>query len=363
MFDHLDDPQPFAATDALRAEARRRGRSLRRLRRLVGGATALVVLLVAGAAGAVALVDRRLDQVDRVTVAGLGEAEPGEPRTILFAGVDSDEGLDPDPARAAGPRADTLVLARVDPGANVVDLLPLPRDLLVDYPDGHRDRINVAVGLGGPDLLVAIVRDDLGIEVDHYLETDFSGAVAIGDAVGGLSLAFDGAARDTRTGLDVAAGCQPYDGRRLLALGRSRHLQVLEAGAWRSDVTSDRGRIERQQVIATALLARLSALDAADPVEAARVLDAVAEHLAVDERTTNQDLVALARAMAGAEVRSTRLEPVEYYDEGRAVLALTDGDRTVLRSFAAGEGAGVSEPLHPEDRGSGLQWSVVPEPC
>ncbi|MCA9991865.1 MAG: LCP family protein [Anaerolineales bacterium] len=319
---------------------------------------------VVAVAGAAAFVDRRLDQVERVRVAGLGDAGADEPRTVLFVGVDTDERPEADPARAAGARSDTLVLARVDPGAHVVDLLPVPRDLLVDLPGAGRDRINTAIDRGGPDLLVATIGEALGIEVDHYLQTDFAGAVAIGDAVGGVSLAFDVPVRDAQAGLDVAAGCQPYDGERLLALGRSRHLSTFEDGAWhRRDLTSDRGRIERQQVIATAMLAELNALEATDPAEAARVLDAVAEHLAVDVETTNQDLVDLARAMSGAEVRSARLGPVEVYDEGKAVLALTDQDRTVLESFAVGEGPGISEPLPPSGWADHARQPVVPEPC
>ena len=63
-----------------------------------------------------------------------------------------------------------------------------------------------------------------------------------------------------------------------------------------------------------------------------------------------------------AEVRSARLEPDEVYDEGRAVLALTDGDRTVLEAFASGEGRGaVGAP--PAGPGGVPSASVVPEPC
>ena len=334
MFDHLDDPQPWTPSDGLRATVARRGRTLRRRRHLLAGGVMTVVLLVAGVAGASTFVDRKLDSVDRLRVAGLRQtAKPVDPKVILFVGVDSDAGLSPQP-RTRPYRTDTIVLARVDAGAETLALLPLPRDLLLDIPGHGKGRINQAFALGGPELLIQTIHQDLGIEVDHYLQTDFRGAVDIGDALGGLRLAFGAAVRDHNSGLARPAGCQTLGGTQLLQLGRSRHLQWDDRGRWTSDPTSDLGRIERQQAIGAAVLARLTTIDAANPAALNRLLTTVSRSLVVDAGTTNADLIALFRAIDGSRLVPVRL-PVHdmVTDQGAAVLVVTGDVAAAVTPF------------------------------
>lgn len=338
MFDHLDDPQPYVPSDGLRPAVERRGRSLKRRRWAAVTTAAAVLLVVAGLAGASTMVDRKLDDVERVEVANLRrDAPPGDPKVVLFVGTDSDQGLDAEPDAGeprTGPfRTDTIILARIDPGNETVSLLPLPRDLWVDIPGRGPGRINGAYASGGPGLLIETIDQNLGIEVDHYLEADFAGAVAIGDALGGLSLAFDQPVRDRHTGLDLAAGCQRLDGVQLLQLSRSRHLDYLVDGAWRRDPTSDLGRIQRQQAIAVALMRHLTELDLTDPKELDRLLDAAVQELRVDDRTTNDDLMGLFKAIEGS-APSTSSYPVEdAVVGGAAVLRLGPGAAAVTAGF------------------------------
>lgn len=358
MFDDLDDPQPFRPDDAFRAGARRRGRRLRRRRRLAASGATTVLLLVGGAVGALAYVDHRVASIDRVEVVQLSDPPPpGEPRTLLFVGVDTRPPDDPD---VTGSRSDTIVLARVDPGADTLTVLPIPRDLQVPV-DGAPARINQAIDRGGADLLVRTIEDELGIEVNHYVQADVEGAVAVGDAVGGLDLAFAHPVRDTGTGLDLPAGCTHLDGGQLLAVARSRHLQALVDGAWRRDPASDLGRIERQQDIAVALLARLAELDAGDPVALARTFDAAVDHLTIDADTTASRLEDLVRAVVGAEVTQLRL-PVadETTPQGAQVLVAAPGSEAVLAAFRSGV-APAPEPGGPDPGAATPTFSA--EPC
>ncbi|MEZ5140225.1 MAG: LCP family protein [Acidimicrobiales bacterium] len=244
MFDHLDDPVPYEPSEALRAAVVRAGRSRRRRHRLaVGGASTVAALAVGAVAGA-ALIDRRLDDLQHVDVAALGDGDGDprtEPTTLLLVGVDSDAGLaTPDPIRPPSGRTDAIVVVRVDPAREVVSVLPLPRDLWVELPGHGRDRLANARERGGPDLLIATLQADLGIEVDRYAETDFAGAVAIGDALGEARLAFDHRSGARRP---ASPRCRVPDRRRRgpLALGRARHLAEEVDGTWRSDPTSTSG--------------------------------------------------------------------------------------------------------------------------
>ncbi|WP_421120836.1 LCP family protein [Aquihabitans daechungensis] len=236
--------------------------------------------------------------------------------------------------RALGPaRADTILLARVDPGKETLTMLSIPRDLLVHIPGHGLQRINAAYAFGGPGLLVDTIDQNLGIEVDRYIETDFRGAASVGDALGGLSLSFPAPVRDGQTGLDLPAGCSELDGSQLLAVARSRHLRYLEDGSWKTDGTSDLGRMIRQQAIGTALLQRLTELDLSNPVELNRLLDAVVDDLTVDSGTTSDDLLALFRGIEGSTPVSLRYPVADLVHEGAAVLELGPGADQVTAAF------------------------------
>lgn len=338
MFDHLDDPLPYAPSADLKPAVERRARSLKRRRRAALGTVAASLVVIAGVAGATTMVDRKLDDVERVDVANLRTAtEPGDPKVVLFVGADSDQGLGAPVAEGeprTGPfRTDTIILARVDPGTEELSILPIPRDLWVEIPGRGPGRINGAYAVGGAALLVETIDRNLGIEVDHYVQADFAGAVAIGDAIGGLSLSFDQPVRDDRTGLDLAGGCQRLGGLELLQLSRARHLEFLVDGTWRRDPTSDLGRIERQQAVGAALLGRLAQLDLSNPVELERLLDAAVGELRVDQATTNDDLLRLFRAIEGSTSQPLHYPVTDDVVGGAQVLRLGPGADQVTAAF------------------------------
>ena len=338
MFEHLDDPAGFTPDPAFRTRVVARGRSRRRRRLLAASSATVVVLVVAAVGGALALTNRKLDHVQRVDVASITQNEqapvpPGHPEVLLFVGVDTrptndTQGVD-------GSRSDTMILARIDPAANRLSVLPLARDLWVDIPGHGKGRLNTAIRLGGRDLLVRTVQSVFGVTVGRYVETDFAGAQTIGDALGGLRLSFPAPVRDDHTGLALGAGCQTLRGPDLLALARSRHLQGQTGNRWISDPTSDLGRMERQQAIATALLGRLASVNTHSPTEVARLVDAASRSLVVDSETSNRELVSLVRGIAGSTVVRLRIGMVDAIHGGADVLEATDLD-AVSAAFRSG---------------------------
>ncbi len=78
-------------------------------------------------AGAAGWVGYRADQVHRVGVATgvLTPVEGGKPFDILVVGTDGPRGQ-------AGVRTDTIMVVRVDPAADQVRILSIPRDLVFD---------------------------------------------------------------------------------------------------------------------------------------------------------------------------------------------------------------------------------------
>lgn len=282
--------------------------------RWVVGISALALLL--GAAGAVIGFDRTLT---RVEVQGLGEdpraSEPPDPpgeepdlsdvdpselpedidlpeldpeaRTILVLGSDSREVLTPEEREELGTgdfwgeRTEVVALVRLDPSADRLRLLNVPRDTVVTRCDGSQGRINAAYGIGerdgrgGMTCVVQTVGQWSGLTIDHAVKVDFRGFIDIVDAIGGVEMYLDRALRDRRANLDLPAGCVVLDGADALAFVRAR------------GIDDDFGRIARQQRFLRELRAQIAELGfLSDMPRLLRLTDATARFLELDSTLT-----------------------------------------------------------------------------
>lgn len=246
----------------------------------------VVAALVASSGAAVAgYLSYKLDQIDYLDIA-LSEAPPaGAPRNLLIVGSDSRDGIDGagidtgafsgDDAVGSGQRSDTIIVLRVDPGVEVVDVLSIPRDLWVPIPgQGRSQRINTAYA-SGPQLLIDTIEVNLDIPIHHYVEIDFAGFVDLVGAVGGVPMWFDAPVRDRNSGLDVPiAGCHRLDSEAALAYTRSRYYEYQDDdGRWHTDPTGDLGRINRQQVFLRRSADQVTGLGIGDALVLNRLLD------------------------------------------------------------------------------------------
>jgi LCP family protein required for cell wall assembly len=147
----------------------------------------------------------------------------------LVVGSDSRAGLNPaDEQRLStgdtgGQRTDTIMIAHLPDNSTKPTLLSLPRDSQVKIPGHGTNKINAAFSFGGPPLLVQTVEQATGLRIDHYAEIGFGGFAGIVDAIGGVPMCLDQDMKDTKTGADLKAGCQDFDGAQALAFVRMRY--------------------------------------------------------------------------------------------------------------------------------------------
>ena len=154
-------------------------------------------------------------------------ALPPEPnaQTILLIGSDHRQ------RGGNGSRSDTVMLVRIQPKRNRIALLSIPRDLYVSIPGHGHDRINMAYHYGGERLLTRVVRDTLGVGIDHFVEVDFHGFKDIVQTLGGVWFPVDrryynknvGTAETNYANIDLRPGYQKLDGAEALAFARYRH--------------------------------------------------------------------------------------------------------------------------------------------
>lgn len=210
-----------------------------------------------------------------------------------------------------GQRSDVIILARASGGS--LHLLSLPRDLKVNIPGSGTNKVNAAYAFGGPDLLVQTVAQNVGVPIHHVVEIDFAGFAGLVEAVGGIDIEFPYAARDTKSGLEVAAGTTSIDGATALAFVRSRSYQEQQNGNWVSVDADDIGRTGRQQLALTALLEKVASAGGAPRIpQLALTLD---EAVSVDRQFGVADVFIAGWGMRSASVDAATL-PVNFSNEG-----------------------------------------------
>ncbi len=167
---------------------------------------------------------------------------------VLLLGIDSrDDG-------SATKNTDTMIVLSLDPVNKTAAMLSIPRDVYIDRPGVFTDKINAAYAFGGYDLTRKVVEDLLGIRLNAYALVDFDAFTKIVDSVGGVVIDVKRPVRDESyptpdygiERLDITAGPQLMDGATALRFARSRH------------DTNDYSRAQRQQLVLSALRARMA---------------------------------------------------------------------------------------------------------
>ena len=179
--------------------------------------------------------------------------------TVIVAGLDRRPG-----ETGLEFRTDSMMLISLDPTAERIGILSIPRDLYVQIPGWQQYRINAALYLGeargegfGPTLLMQTIQLNFGIRVHDYALVDFQAFIDIVDLIGGVDIAIDYTLDDPRYpdmtfGYDpfyLEAGTHHLDGYDALRFARTRH------------GNNDIRRAERQQQILFAFRDRLLSLE------------------------------------------------------------------------------------------------------
>ncbi len=217
-------------------------------------------------------------------------------------------------------------------------MLSIPRDLWVDIP-GHGDgRINAAYTYGGPSLMVQTIRENLGIDVNHYVEIDFAGFTSMVDELGGIEMTFPYRARDASSGLSVEAGTQMLSGEQALAFARSRKYQEYQDDGWVSVDANDLGRTQRQQEVVRAILTELKS--PASIAEAGAIAGSMAQHMTIDATLAESSVAALAwdfRSLVSGGIDGQTLPVHEDRIAGASVVRASEPDATaMIEAFADG---------------------------
>lgn len=337
---------PNVTTDAPAAQALSRSNSAahyasKRRRRsttgiIRGALLALLAVLVVGGIWGWTYINRinqKLSSgVNQDLLSILAESEnPGEPFYMLLLGVDkSEQRAETDGEEYYNYRADTIILARIDPRNVKVTLVSIPRDTYVDMGENGAGKINGAYSIGGPSYMVEVVQEFAGVPISHYAEIDFDAFVAIVDYIGGVDITLPVAISDPEyTGIELSAGEHHLNGWDALMLCRSRHAYDDYGGG-------DFFRAANQRMVISAIARKVLS---SDIMTMSGTISTLADYV-----TTDMDVASIITL--GAQMRSINIdtdfysgqEPTisEYYDEVWYELCDTEAWQTMMQRVDAG---------------------------
>jgi LCP family protein required for cell wall assembly len=320
------------------------------LQKVLLGTGVLAIIALLGLAGGLIYTLVKFNSLERVDV-DLATAGVSQPQNFLLVGSDTRDISEDTPdaggifgqgdmSEHAGQRADTILIARVDPARTSVELLSIPRDLWVETADGNEGRINATYNQGAQPLIDAI-RKNLGVDIHHYVEVNFESFKGLVEVIGGVPMYFDRPMYDENTGLAIRKkGCYNLDPVQALAFARSRHLMYSNGVKWVSDPTADMGRITRQQVFLRHALAKIGTLGLADVNTMRRLIDVGIDNVKVDDELGVSQMLALGKKFAkfNAETLATHRLPTVGRDiDGKSVLEMDDSAATSVLDIFRGK--------------------------
>jgi len=176
----------------------------------------------------------------------------GRPVNILVMGIDKVPGVADSSEEIFSGRSDTMLLLRIDPSDNTVNLLSIPRDTQVEIPGIGVTKINQANASGGPALARQVVTNTMnGIEVDRYVRVSTNAFRELVDLLGGVEVyvpeRMSYVDNTQKLKIDLAQGWQTLNGDQAEQFARFRH-----------DNFGDIGRVQRQQTLIKAMRSKLA---------------------------------------------------------------------------------------------------------
>lgn len=241
---------------------------------------------------------------------------------LFFLVVGSDARPGQDMTRT---RADSIHIAAVDPIVRRGTIVGLPRDSYVKIPGRGQGKINSALTLGGPQLLVQTVRELTGLPISYYAVVGFEGMVNVVNELGGVDINVPYRMDDRYSGARFEPGWHHMDGNQVLAFSRARH--GVPGG--------DFGRSENHGRVIVHALEKLRA-ETRDEGGVRHWLEVLYKHARLD--MSIQDAVKLgvvARQIVPADLRNVVASGSAQNRNGQSVVVLDDRAFALFRDIGA----------------------------
>ncbi|HCV6239808.1 TPA: polyisoprenyl-teichoic acid--peptidoglycan teichoic acid transferase [Staphylococcus aureus] len=207
-----------------------------------------------------------------------------QPISILFLGIDDNDGRRKKGQDAEHSRSDAMILTTFNQSKNQIRMLSIPRDTISYIPKvGYYDKITHAHAYGGPIAAMDSVEATMNVPVDYYVRVNMKAFVEAVNELGGIyyDVPYDLNEPNTDdTGkIKIKKGYQKLNGDEALAVARTRHHD------------SDLKRGQRQMELIKILFQKAQEVDSIDKLD--NVIQIVGKN--AKHNLTNSEIKALAK--------------------------------------------------------------------
>ncbi|HEV3474692.1 MAG TPA: LCP family protein [Actinomycetota bacterium] len=249
----------------------------------------------------------------------------GEVLYVVAIGSDARPGVCEPVERCLG---DSIHLIGINASQRAASILGIPRDSYVDIPGHGQGKINDALFLGGPELVVDTVEQLAGVEVDHHFLTSFEGFRHMIEEIGGIAVEIPYPMSDASSGAVFPAGPAVLDGKQALAFARNR-----------KDVPNgDFSRTENQGLLMLAALSQFRREVRKDPLRLFTWLIAGKRYIITDLSLVELFDLALATMTINPEKVVNRAVPGGIGLAGAASIVTLGGEADAVFADIADDG-------------------------
>lgn len=235
-----------------------------------------------------------------------------DPISILFLGIDDNEGREKNGQSLEHSRSDAMILSTFNQKKHQIRMLSIPRDTISYIPKvGYYDKITHAHAYGGPIAAMDSVEATMNVPVDYYARVNMKAFVEAVDELGGIyydvPYNLNEPNSDDTGRIKIKKGYQKLNGDEALAVARTRHHD------------SDLKRGQRQMDLIKILFKKAQTLDSFDKLD--EVINIVGKN--AKHNLTKSEIKSLSRMYLSDSVKMKKsqlegdddmLDGVYYYN-------------------------------------------------
>lgn len=230
-----------------------------------------------------------------------------QPISILFLGIDDNEGREKNGQSIEHSRSDAMILSTFNQKKHQIRMLSIPRDTISYIPKvGYYDKITHAHAYGGPIASMDSVEATMNVPVDYYVRVNMKAFVEAVDELGGIyydvPYNLNEPNSDDTGRIKIKKGYQKLNGDQALAVARTRHQD------------SDLKRGKRQMDLIKILFQKAQSLDSIDKLD--NVVTIVGKN--AKHNLTKKEIKALAKMYLSGDtdIKTSQLEGKDDYLDG-----------------------------------------------
>ncbi|MFW3611210.1 LCP family protein [Staphylococcus caprae] len=230
-----------------------------------------------------------------------------QPISILFLGIDDNEGREKNGQSIEHSRSDAMILSTFNQKKHQIRMLSIPRDTISYIPKvGYYDKITHAHAYGGPIASMDSVEATMNVPVDYYVRVNMKAFVEAVDELGGIyydvPYNLNEPNSDDTGRIKIKKGYQKLNGDQALAVARTRHQD------------SDLKRGQRQMDLIKILFQKAQSLDSIDKLD--NVVTIVGKN--AKHNLTKKEIKALAKMYLSGDtdIKTSQLEGKDDYLDG-----------------------------------------------